>query len=136
MFALIFAISIAATVIAMFAFGRIVVGKSKAWRIATWVATATLATFVLASLFLSFRLHGPIGNFEQGTVEFLIRQWLIYPGQFASLLLPIACSVAYFTARPSSPPSYLSISGLAIVSIPAAIVVSVVTGCNYAGACL
>lgn len=136
MFALIIALSVAATVIAMFAMGSIVVGESKAGRIAAWVATTTLAVFVLASLLLSFRLHGPKSHFEQGTAEFFIRQWLIYPGQFASLLLPIASSVAYFTARPSTKPGYLSIFALATVSIPAALVVSLVTGCNYAGACL
>lgn len=134
--ALIFASLVAATVLAMFVLGRIVTRGPRAVQITVWVTTAALAAFMLTSLLLSFSFHGPAGNHEQGSTDQLILRWIIHPGQFACLLLPLVASVAYFTVRPRAKPGWVSIFVLAAASMPLALVLALVTACNHAGACL
>lgn len=132
---LLIALSIVITLAAMFTAGHIVLGRSKAGRVVAWAASTALVAFILVGLVLSFRLHGPASRFAPGSVEFIARRWLILPGEFACLFLPVACATAYFTLRPGQKPGVWQTLALAALSFPIALVLSIITGCNLAGAC-
>jgi hypothetical protein len=135
MFALAVALILIFILTMMFFMGKLAAGRSVAGKVTARLTGIALTALIVSSFGLSFQLHGPASRFKKGSVELIIRQWLILPGEFACLLLPVVCSVAYFTLRTSRRPRLLSVCILAIASLPFAIALAIYTGCNHDGAC-
>jgi hypothetical protein len=105
--------------------------KSVAW-CCTVITALTVMALVMSSIY-----KGPAARYEPGAWAFVIRDWIVVPGNFAALLLPIAMAVLLVALRkPRRAPSFLALAVTTTISVPVALVIAIVIGCNHAGACL
>jgi hypothetical protein len=105
--------------------------KSVAW------CCAAISAFTAMALVMSAIYKGPAARYDPDGWAVVIRNWIVVPGNFAALLLPVAIAVLLVSLRkPRRAPSFLALAVTAIVSVPIALVLAIVIGCNHAGACL
>jgi hypothetical protein len=96
-----------------------------------------VSALIVVALILSSIYKGPEARYAPGAIAMVIRNWVVLPGNFAAFLLPVVVAVLLVALRkPRRNPSFLALAITAVVSVPAALVVALVIGCNHAGACL
>lgn len=102
-----------------------------------FTACSLVTLLAVGAAILSPVFKGPASHHAAGSLSVWIRTWVVLPGDFASLLLPVCCMVALVKfRRPTRRPTWLVLMACALLTIPPSLALALFIGCNHAGECL